>query len=211
MKLAVLSESSADAAALRILVEGILGRPTEHVGLDHFAARSSWPGTQRILPVVLKHLHYQTDAEALVVVVDSDKSPVHQAAHEQPGGSDSKCRLCTLRQTVSQVRGQLRARPIPTPLHIAIGVTVPEIEAWYLCGVDPHVSEAAWIVGQQCGKPPYDKRKLKLAAYGTEHPTLDVETQCAIDAATRLVQNFQGLQSCFPAGFGSLESDVRSW
>jgi hypothetical protein len=32
-------------------------------------------------------------------------------------------------------------------LKIAIGLAVPAIEAWLLCGVDPHITEAAWING----------------------------------------------------------------
>lgn len=98
MKVAVLSESPADEAAVRILAEGVLGKQTQPIALPQLQTRG-WCTVLKVLPVVFKHLHYETDAEAFVVVVDSDHSPVHRPAHEQPGGEDEKCRLCKLRET----------------------------------------------------------------------------------------------------------------
>jgi hypothetical protein len=75
MKLAVLSESEADEAALRIIAEGILGRQVEwHRG---FRRRSSGFGSvPGLLRPALMELHYHTDVDGLLVVVDSDHTPL---------------------------------------------------------------------------------------------------------------------------------------
>jgi hypothetical protein len=71
MKVVVLSESSADEAAIRVLVNGILGRETEDVPSLPLRSRG-WPSVIKVLPTVIKFLYYRTDAEALVVIADSD-------------------------------------------------------------------------------------------------------------------------------------------
>jgi hypothetical protein len=76
MRVAILSESEYDERAVRILIEGILGSSTETVPVKP-VARDGWSSVRIILPAVIRHLHYNTDAEALVVVVDSDDFPVH--------------------------------------------------------------------------------------------------------------------------------------
>jgi hypothetical protein len=142
MKIAVFSESPADEVAIRILVGGILGRQTQVVTLPSLRTRGV-SAVFELLPTVLKHLHYRTDAEALVTVVDSDDSPAHLDLHEQPSGTDEKCRLCSLRQIIQKVQGELSpviGRPL---IRTAVGLAVPAMEAWYQYGVDPHVTEAA--------------------------------------------------------------------
>lgn len=210
MKLAVLSESAADEAAIRILVEGILGKQTEPAATAPLRTRG-WPAVLHVLPAVMKHLHYQTDAEAIVLVVDSNHSPVHQSTHDQPGGADTRCRLCQLQQAADRVRCHLQPVSGRLPLKIALGETVPAIEAWYRGGLDPHVSEAAWLVGLQSGRDPYTKSGLKQAVYGTDRPSLALETQRAVEEARRLAQNLTLIEQPFPSGFGSLARAVRSW
>lgn len=129
MRVTVLSESSADEAAIRILIESLLGRPTHPVDPPSQLLRTrGWPSVLQIIPKVLYHLHYQTDAEACAIVVDTDASPVHQATHEEPGGAVSTCRLGQLRQVMTQTRRQLRSIPGRPPLQTAVGVAVPAIE-----------------------------------------------------------------------------------
>jgi hypothetical protein len=56
--------------------EAILGRQTEsviHAGLRH----RGWPTVRTVLPAVLKELHYHTDADGFVLIVDSNGSPPH--------------------------------------------------------------------------------------------------------------------------------------
>jgi hypothetical protein len=86
MKLTVFSESPADDAAVRIIVDALLGIQTQSIALPTLRTRN-WPSVHDDLPFVLKHLHYQTDAEAFVVVVDSDNSPIHQQTHDEPDGA----------------------------------------------------------------------------------------------------------------------------
>lgn len=210
MRVAVLSESPADETAIRILVDGIIGRLTQPADMPPIRVRGV-SGVFTILPTALKHLHYRTDADALVVVVDSDRTPVHKPEHEQEGGADENCRLCNMRQTVDTALTELRPVPGRSQIKVAVGIAVPAVEAWYRCGLDPHVTEAAWIAGFPPGRFPYTTRSLKEDVYGTSRPSLDLETRHATEEARRLVQDLQLLEQCFPTGFGALARDVRSW
>jgi len=210
MRLAVLSESSADEAAIQILVGGILSRSIHPIPPPRLRTRG-WPSVRGVLPTVLQHLHYQTNAEALALVVDSNYSPVHQNTHNQPGGANPECRVCDLRGVVHQVLGNLTPVPNRSPLKTAVGLAVPTIEAWLRCSRDAHVSEAAWVVGLGGQGPwPYSKIDLKQAAYGVDRPSLELETRCATEEAQRLAQDLSVLEQMFP-GFRTLANDVRSW
>lgn len=210
MKVAVLSESPADEAAIRILVDGIIGGPTQLADMPPIRTRGV-SGVFTILPTALKHLYYRTDADALVIVVDSDRTPVHKPEHEQEGGADENCRLCQIRQTVDSVLGHLRPVQGHPQIKIAVGIAVPAVEAWYRCGRDPHVTEAAWIASLPSGPFPYTTRSLKEDVYETSRPPLDLETRRATEEARRLVQDLQLLEQCFPTGFGTLADEVRNW
>jgi len=208
MKVAVLSESPVDEAAVRIFVSGLLGRQTQPVA--SLQTPPGWQSVFQYLPAVLQDLHYYRDAEALVVVVDSDNSPLHEQLHDQPGGANNKCRLCRLREVVAQTQKHLNPVLNRIPIKTAIGLAVPAIEAWYLCGVDPHSTEAMLV--QKLGAATRAiKLQLKRDVYGMERPSLELATKHAIKAATRLAQNLDMLVQLFPNGFGALARDVRSW
>lgn len=211
MKLAVLSESPADEAAIRILVEAVLGISSEVVSLDVFQYRSGWQAVLKIMPLVIRHLHYQTDADALVVSLDSDKSPLHDVAHEEPGKAEKRCRICGLRDINRTTQSQLKARHDGSKLKVGIGLAIPQIEAWYRCGRDNTVTEAAWRVGLKSGKYPYDSDSLKRDVYGTALPNLELELLRAIEEARRLSQGIADLETWFPTGFGYLAQEARSW
>ncbi len=210
MRVAVLSESPADEAAIRILIDSIIGRPTQSADMPPIRARGV-SGVFNILPTVLKHLHYRTDADALIIVVDSDRTPVHRSEHEQEGGADGNCRLCQMRQTVGSVLDQLRPVQGRPQTKVALGIAVPAVEAWYRCGLDPHVTEAAWIAGLPSGPFLYTTRSLKEDVYETSRPSLELETRRATEEARRLAQDLQLLEQCFPTGFGALADEVRNW
>lgn len=210
MKVAVLSESPADEAAIRILVNGILGKDTLDVPSLPLRSRG-WPYVLRVLPTVVKFLQYQSDAEALVVVADSDDSPIHRSTHEQVGGGDERCRLCRLRAVCSKERARLSSVSGRVDLKIAVGLAVPAIEAWYLCGIDPQVNEATWTRKLQSERITYARNTLKRKAYGTERPAVSLATTRAIEHATRLITDLSTLEQLFPVGFGSFAKDVRSW
>jgi len=208
MKLAILSESPADETALRVLIEAILPGPVEilHPGLR---ARG-WPNVAQVLPAILRHLHFNTDADGLVVVVDADDSVVHTSRHDAPGYFHPQCRLCRLRSVFRQTIKKLPPAHGRERLLRAVGVAVPAIEAWYLCGKEPGLTEQAWIDGQESGKPACTRPGLKFQTYGTERPSLELEIDCALREVTRLAKDLRRLEFDFP-GFASLCTDLRSW
>ncbi len=213
MKVAIFGESSADEAAVRVLVDGLLGERTETPSSVPPIRSRGWGAVLRDLPMVLRHLHYQSDADALVVVLDSDRSPVHRQAECQSARPAKKCRLCQTAAILARAQETLARRPVYGPLKTALGLAVPQIEAWYLAGADLHVSEAAWIAGSPPGKWPYTSDALKTAVYGTNQPPLELETRRAEEEATRIVREgkLPLLEQLFPGGFGALAADVRGW
>jgi hypothetical protein len=208
MKVAILSESPADEAALRILVRAVLGTPLEYV-TPGLRARG-WPSVAQILPAVIRHLHFSTKADGLVVVVDSDDTPVHTAAHDAPGYFHPQCRMCQLRAVFRQ---SVRRLPPAAGRHRVlrgVGVAVPAIEAWYLCGRDPTVSEEAWSAGLSESRPPYTRRELKERIYGTDRPNLALQTSHALKAVRAHSRDTRRIEYDFP-GFAALAADLRTW
>jgi hypothetical protein len=97
-----------------------------------------------------------------------------------------------------------------TRLLRAVGVAVPAIEAWYLCGRDLDVTEQAWTAGQERGREPYSRAELKLRMYGTDRPSLQHEIDCALREAKRHSADLRRLENDFP-GFAFMSADLRSW
>ena len=208
MKLAILSESPADEAALNVLVGFVLG-PFARVE-TRLRARG-WPSVEQVLPPIIRHLHFQTDADGLVIVVDSDDSPVHTAEHEAPNYHHPFCRICRLRAAFRRtVRNLPPARGRDRVLR-AVGLAVPAIEAWLLCGRDTSVTEAAWMEGQGSGRLPYTRAQLKWKVYGTERPSLPHELKRAVQEVSRHRGDVRRLENDFPNGFGALTRDLRAW
>lgn len=208
MKLALLSESPADEAALQVLVEAVWGEPVTRVQ-PSLRARG-WPNVAQVMPAIIRHLHFRTDTDALVVVVDSDDSVVHTEAHERPDYFHPQCRLCRLRAVFRQTVKHLPPAHGRARLLRAVGVAVPAIEGWYLCGRDPQVTEAAWLAGQVAGLAPYSRAELKWRVYGTDRPSLAHEIACALKEVARHRADTRRLEHEFP-GFGALARDVRGW
>jgi len=210
MKIAVVSESPADEAAIKILIDAIIGFETDLVSAPRLRP-GGWTQVLNLLPSIAKALHYHTDAEGVAVVIDSDSSPVHLLDHPANQHCHSECRLCLVRTRLRTSLLQVSPVPNRAALRTAVGLAVPAIEAWYRCGVDPHVNEARWI-GQLSGERiNYNKRSLKIDVYGVDQPSLNAETTAAAWAARRLMQNLEQLNKLFPSGFGCLLADVRGW
>lgn len=206
MRVALLSESPADEAVLRELVGAVLREPVKFVA-SNLRARG-WPNVAQVLPAVIRHLHFNTDAEVLVVTVDSDDSVVHTAAHDAPGYFHPQCRMCQLRAVFRQVAKKLPPARGRERVMRCVGVAVPALEAWLLCGRDAQVSEAAWVAGQEGGRLPYSRAELKWRVYGTDRPSLPYEIQCALREVHRHVADTRRLENDFP-GFGALARDLR--
>lgn len=213
MNVAVLCESSADEAAIRILVDSILGSETEKASLPPLRTRAGgWGDIVKVIPAVYRGLYYNTDAEALVVTADSDDSPIHQSSHDEVGKEDMQCRLCQIRVAINLQKSQLRIIPHRSEIKTAVGLAVPAIEAWYRCGIDPQVSEAAWARKIQVGgKVGYTRKSLKSDVYGMEHPSTELKRIRAKEAAIKLIDDIPLLERLFHNGFGSFARDVRSW
>ena len=88
-------------------------------------------------------------------------------------------------------------------------MAVPAVEAWYLCGRDATVNEAAWIEGQKSMRLPYTRAQLKARVYGTDRPSLPLETACAVREVQRHVHDSRRLEHDFP-GFAALAADLRA-
>jgi hypothetical protein len=209
MRIGYYCESPADQAAMMVFTEGLLGAPPEPINLDLEA--HSVPAFFVALDGVFRGVHYNSDAEALIFVVDCDDTEVHGAAHDAPGGAAEGCRLCRVRKIIARARTQLKPRRGLPELRVATGLAVPAIEAWYLVGKNHQVGEAAWGVGLRAGRPPFTRAKLKELVYGTDRPSLEHETECAVAEARRIVGNLEAIESAFPDGFGPMAREIRSW
>ncbi|MET0262132.1 MAG: hypothetical protein ABW223_04490 [Rariglobus sp.] len=208
LKLALLSESPADEAAIAVLVEAVLGRPFKRIQ-PALRARG-WPSVAQVLPSIIRHLHFNTDADGLVVVVDSDDSVVHTDAHDAPEYYHPLCRMCQLRAIFRQATKKLPAAHGRDRLLRGVGVAVPAVEAWYLCGREDIVNEQNWIAGQESGHTPYTRRELKQRVYGTERPNLYHETKIALEEVKRHARDLRRLENDFP-GFNALARDLKAW
>jgi hypothetical protein len=206
MKVALLSESPADEAALRVLV-GALIPPPQFVS-PGFRARG-WPNVVQLLPAVIRHLHFNTETDLLVVVADSDDSVVHAESHEAPDFFHPHCRICQMRAVFRRTTKKLPPANGRDRVLRGVGVAVPAVEAWYLCGRDQAVSEAAWVEGQASGRLPYSRAELKWRVYGTDRPSLAHEIRCALHEVTRHRADPRRLENDFP-GFAALARDLRA-
>lgn len=208
MKLAVLSESEVDEAALRIIAEAIVGQAVDwHQGLQR---RSGGFGSvPKLLPPLLKHLHYQTDVDGLLLVVDSDLTPLHLPEHH-PDYQHPQCRFCNLQRIADDVTLHLRPRATGTSVRTAIGLAVPQIEAWYLFGVEPKATEANWLALDPGAQHKY-KNSLKLSAYGVDRAPIALMKSKAIEHATRLVADLASLEAFFQNGFRPFSATIRTW
>ena len=209
MKIAILSESPADEAALRILATYVLGEPFTLVQAT-LRARG-WPSVEQVLPPIIRHLHFNTEADGLIVVCDSDDSPVHTPEHDAPGYFHPLCRICRLRAAFRRTVKNLPPAHGRARVLRAVGVCVPAIEAWLLCGRDTSITEQAWLDGQASGAMPYTRRELKWKVYGTERPSLEHEMKRAVQEVSRHHGDVRRLENDFPNGFGALARDLREW
>jgi hypothetical protein len=210
VKVAFLSESPSDEAALHVLVEGVLGEKVQAIR-PSLRARG-WPNVIQVLPGVISHLQLRSDADALVVVVDSDDTQLHQVDHLVAAERTSSCRLCQLLDVADKTLKRVVRKSARAPIHLAMGLAVPALEAWYLSGKDSEVSEHNWQRIQEGKDHYYDRKELKRRVYQTIRPTLSQQTGRAIEETTRLKKGqMRVLEENFPLGFGNLARMIRAW
>ncbi len=202
MRLAILSESSADEAALRVLADAVLGINTIAPHVAEPRTRG-WSGTLRNCESIAKALHYNTDADAFIIVGDSNHQTV---VHGSPQN-----RLHQLNSIALNLRRQLGPRSGRPPLRIAVGIASPAIEAWLLCSESNDISEAKWEKGLETKRDPYSKLELKQRLSGSDKLTLTTQTQRMVAAALELRTKIPLLEERFPYGFGVLAEELRRW
>ena len=125
MNVEVFSESQWDEAALRVIASAILGTEIQQGSLR--PRHRGWPSVKQVLPSVLRQVHYHTDAEALLVVVDSNSTDPHVQNHDQPNSPRTKCRLCDIRAVVDMELPKLRPVHGKPELKVALGLAIPSI------------------------------------------------------------------------------------
>ena len=96
MKIAFFSESIVDEAVLKNLVEEVSDEEIEETDIRKKLQYRSSSHLNKNLPVVIRSVHYNSDAEFLVICSDSDDFPVHIAQHNTE--ENELCRLCSLRK-----------------------------------------------------------------------------------------------------------------
>jgi len=201
MRVAILTESPADEAALRVLVDAVLGCRTEAVTPE--LRSRGWPSVRDVLPALIPWLHYRTDCHGLVVAVDGNRTSLKEPS--------AKNRVRALQAVVDQITASLGTVPGRARLRVAIGVASPALEAWLLCHRVQEISEAAWEKGLRDRREPYSKLELKKRLYGTERPDLRLETEKMVEAARELRAQINLVEQRFPIGFGSLAKQLREW
>ena len=115
---------------------------------------------------------------------------------------------------MDSVRARLRPRQGSGPIRVALGLAVPAIEAWCLCGTDHRITESAWCQAIPSRKFPFTEKELKKRLYATAEPPLELETRVLVENAERIVvaeKKLTLLEKCFPTGFGSLAAEIRGW
>lgn len=212
MRVAIFSESPSDEAALRELVGTLLGQPLEPVSLN--LRSRGWPAVLKELSAVIRELWLNSRAEALVVSVDTDYSPVHLATHP---AVTSDCRLCQLKQEAGTTLERLvMAHPgKETLFRWAAAAASPAVEAWLLHGTPHALTEASWQAVLLTNPSRYDVRQrvkeLKRQVYGSPQPGEAAAIAMATREARRLATDLPGLRLSFPGGFGTMASAVESW
>jgi hypothetical protein len=207
MKIGYYCESPVDQAAMRVFTEGILGEPPEPINMDLEA--HSVPGFFSALDGVFRGVHWNSDAEGLVVVVDCDDTDLHDPSHDTPGQAAENCRLCEIRKIITRARNQVKPRQGRLALKVAIGLAVPAVEAWYLVGTNHQVEEKAWRPDSKMGRPP--RSRLKELVYGVSRPSLERKMECALNEARRIIRDLKAIEAAFPIGFGLMAQEIRSW
>lgn len=156
-------------------------------------------------------------ADAVVCIVDSDNTPPHRedaqthwldalktGAGFQP--CDHNCRLCRLRLACLSEGDLTSYCRTDRWIKVALGLAVPEIEAWLL-NDGSFISETLW---SQLGYAERNSRRdrLKMRLYGNSKA---VEARARV-AVGRLSQvDLQHLCGSFPNGFGALINDLHHW
>lgn len=198
MRLAFISESPSDEAALHAFCEALLACSIEVVAPE-VAVRRGWPALKTTLGPALRSLRYRATLDLAIVVVDSDGRELH--------GDASTNRRKELAEIVRRAcaGGAAGARPF----RCALGLAAPCIEAWWLAPSQPEINEARWL-NRKTETCSYNKQDLKRRLYGTDRPGLPCQTNIMSGAATAAAFHADYLAARFPLGFSPLLQALRA-
>lgn len=211
LRVAVLAESEADGAVVYEIVAHVRQVAVQPVAVPSIRTRG-WPAVRRQLPAVVRTVYYQSDADALVVLADTDATTPHDPATHTPGAPHPDCRWCMLGTELARAMSLLAPRPGRRPLGTALGAPVPALEGWLLAGRAAHASEAAWRprgVLAASASESY-KRRLKEEAYGPG-PPFQATPRTAATLIRQVLATPGALRTAYPGGYGPLEDAIRSW
>jgi hypothetical protein len=209
MKIAVLGESEADEAFTRTIADAVFQIHSEGIpALPRIVGRS-YSQVRAGLAGAIRHLYYQSDAHGLIVLVDSDEAPVHDATWAGPGACQPRCRTCLIR---ADIAGTIRTlKPDVRPmLKVATAVAVPAIESWRLFGTPGGINEAEWRIALEEQRYHNVKRELKARVRQRRPPGVR-SVDAAIADAARVADDLPGFRVAFPSGFGVFEQDLLAW
>jgi hypothetical protein len=201
MKISVLAESGNDAGIMAELATEVLGGPVELID-PHFEM-SGWNMIPSVLPAVIKHLHFRSEADGLIILADSNHSSLLPGAPK-----NRREELSILAAKTVEGLGVRHGRP---RIRVAVAVAAPALEAWLLFHRYSEINESAWERGLVEKNDPYTKTLLKQRLYSVQRPSRDVMAMRRLEAAKEVKSRIHELRSRFPNGFGSFFEDILSW
>jgi len=145
---------------------------------------------------------WQTDAEVLVFVIDSDMSEGHSAEQREP----CLCRRCEFDQMVQDA---LANRNDCMALRwVGVALAVPQLEAWGLAGRSKEVGEAEW---GRLSDNARQSLRLKSELYGADRVLLPVQIEKSRAAIAKVLeeQGVDWIANRFPYGFGEFAKGLR--
>ncbi len=169
----------------------------------------SVPGFFSALNSVFRGVHYNSDADGLVIVVDADHTELHDPSHDTNTAKD--CRYCQASNIIQRARTQLQPRIGRPELKVAIGVTLPSIRSWVIVWQIDEVGEAAWKTSLASGKRLFTSQNLKKWCTARIAPRSNWRRNVRSRETLRIRENLKSIEDAFPIGFGLLAQEIRSW
>lgn len=209
-RVAVLGESATDDAVAREIVAHVRGTPVAPVAVPSLRTRG-WSALVGQLPRLVQTVVRRGEADAFIVLADTDTSPVHDpVVHAVTrAASVAECRWCYLHATVLDTMRAIEAGGGPV-IPFAVGCPVPSLEAWLLAAQPGGPSEAGWLM-DGAGNPARAKAHrlaLKRRAYGDA--TADREPT-ARSLIGQVLSDPARLRTAFPGGYAPMEDAIRAW
>lgn len=166
MKLAFCTEDLTDEVLLLAFMNRLgTARFEAHDG-RYRLERGGWTKALALARYVARNAFHSTADGAVFAIDNDDAEPLHASTHEDEDG----CRHCLLRKRASVDEVVAWSRPELPKLKFLFVVPVRTIETWLCIAAGALRDENP----DTFGRTPTERRRLKLLAYGTEHPDQDL-------------------------------------